>query len=105
MPKFRFAKLVRDNIVDNQIANGARPTYHQLDAAEHKRLLVEKIVEEAREIAAAPADELASEIADVQQALDDLREMYGLPPEHVTAAQAAKRQKNGAFKRGIYIDY
>jgi hypothetical protein len=45
------------------------------------------------------------EIADVQQALDDLKEQYGLTSEDVAKAQVAKNKKNGAFKKGLYVDY
>lgn len=45
------------------------------------------------------------EIADVQQALDDLKQKYGLTDKDVTRAQKIKRDKNGAFRKGIYVDY
>jgi predicted house-cleaning noncanonical NTP pyrophosphatase (MazG superfamily) len=104
MPKFKFAKLVRDKIVDHQIASGAQPTYRQLSDEEHKKELIKKIQEEAQEIAEASADEVAAEIADVQQAIDDLKEKYGLTSQDVATAQAAKNAKNGAFKKGLYVE-
>lgn len=105
MPKFKFAKLVRDKIVDHQIASGAKPNFRQLDAAEHKQELVNKIIEEANEITQAAPNEVVAEIADVQQAIDDLKELYGLSGEDVSQAQASKNEKNGAFKKGLYVDY
>jgi len=104
MPIFKFSKLVRDKIVDHQIASGAKPAYRQLDDAEHKQALVEKVIEEAREITDASNDEIAAEIADVQQALDDLKEKYGLTDEDIKTAQATKNEKNGAFKKGLFVD-
>lgn len=105
MPKFRFSKLVRDKIVDHQIASGAKPSFRQLNADEHKQELVNKIIEEAKEITQAAPNEVAAEIADVQQAIDDLKELYGLDSEDVSQAQHAKNEKNGAFKKGLYVDY
>src|SRR5690349_11604117 len=105
MPKFRFAKLVRDKIVDHQIASGAKPTYHRLDTEAHKRELINKIIEEAAEIKQASPKEIAAEIADVQQALDDLKQKYNLADQQVKAAQIKKNEKNGAFKKGLFIDY
>lgn len=105
MPKFKFDKLVRDKIVDHQIASGAKPKYHRLSPVEHKRELVNKIIEEANEITQAGQDEVAAEIADVQQAIDDLKELYGLKDEDVAEAQDSKNKKNGAFKKGLYVDY
>jgi predicted house-cleaning noncanonical NTP pyrophosphatase (MazG superfamily) len=105
MLRFKFAKLVRDKIVDSQIASGARPSYRQLDADEHKQELVKKIIEEAREITQAAPEEVAFEIADVQQAVDNLKKMYSLTDEDITKAQKEKNDKNGAFGQGLYVDY
>lgn len=104
MPTFKFAKLVRDKIVDHQIASGADPVYRQLDNEEHKRALVDKVIEEAREITEADPADVAAEIADVQQALDDLKEKYDLTDEDIKSAQAAKNDKNGAFKKGLFVE-
>jgi len=97
MPKFIFAKLVRDKIVDHQIASGAKPVYRRLSAAEH--------IEEAKEITQASPGEIVAEVADVQQAVDDLMELYGLTGKDVAQAQATKNDKNGAFKKGLFVDY
>jgi predicted house-cleaning noncanonical NTP pyrophosphatase (MazG superfamily) len=105
MPKFKFGKLVRDKIVDRQIASGAKPQYRMLNEAEHKVALVEKIIEEAHEILQAGEAEVAAEIADVQQAIDDLKEKFGLSAADIASAQTAKNDKNGAFKKGIYVEH
>lgn len=104
MPKFRFDKLVRDKIVDRQIASGAVLRFRILKDEEHKTALVHKIVEEAKELLDAAPAEIVAEIADVQQALDDLKEKYHLTAADVAAAAAAKNEKNGAFKKGLYIE-
>lgn len=105
MLKFTFAKLVRDKIVDHQIASGAKPHFRQLSPDEHIQALVSKVIEEVEEITQASPEEVAAEIADVQQALDDLKELYGLQNADIAKAQAAKNEKNGAFKKGLYMDY
>lgn len=105
MPKFKFAKLVRDKIVDRQIASGAKPNVRQLNEDEHKHELIKKIIEEAQEIDQATPAEVAAEIADVQQALDDLAKLHGITHNDITAAQSQKNRKNGAFTKGLYIDY
>ena len=104
MPKFKFEKLVRDKIVEHQVKSGARPKYRIMSGEAHKQQLIEKLIEEAREILAAPPEELAGEIADVQQVLDDLKDLLKVKNETVSEAQARKNQKNGAFKEGIYIE-
>ncbi len=103
MPKFKFSKLVRDKIVDNQIASGAKPNFRQLGADEHKQELVNKIIEEAREITQASPEEIAAEIADVQQAVDDLKELYGLTNKDITKAKDLKNAKSGAFKKAFSL--
>jgi predicted house-cleaning noncanonical NTP pyrophosphatase (MazG superfamily) len=105
MPKFKFAKLVRDKIVEHQIASGARPVYYQLDSREHKLELVKKILEEAQEIAEADEDEVAGEIADVQQAIDDLKLLFGLSDADIATAQEIKNVKSGPFRKGVFVDY
>lgn len=105
MPKFRFDKLVRDKIVAHQIASGAQPHYRTLSQAEHKTALINKINEEAQEILGASPEDMAAEIADVQQALDDLKALSGLTDIAVKAAQEAKNAKNGAFREGIFVEY
>ena len=105
MPKFKFNKLVRDEIVEKQVASGAKPSYRQLTVSEHERELVNKIIEEAKEILLSDREGIVDEIADVQQAIDDLKEKLSLTDEAVAIAQAKKQDKNGAFKKGLYIDY
>jgi predicted house-cleaning noncanonical NTP pyrophosphatase (MazG superfamily) len=104
MPRFILRKLVRDKIVDYQINRGQKPDYRILDAEEYVRELARKIAEEAQEIPSAPEGKYAEELADVQQAVDDLREKLGVSSEEVAQAQAAKNKKSGAFKKGLYVD-
>ena len=105
MPKFRFNKLVRDKIVEQQQAGGARPVVRRLQPGEHKAALVAKLAEEAQEILTASAEELATELADVQQVLDDLRHLSGVSAAEVAAAQQCKNERSGAFRHGDFVDY
>jgi predicted house-cleaning noncanonical NTP pyrophosphatase (MazG superfamily) len=105
MLKFTFNKLVRDKIVQHQIDSGAKPHYHRLDSSRHKAELIKKIIEEAQEISSANQENIAGEIADVQQAVDDLKAKLGLSDVDIAKAQKAKNDKNGSFKNGIFVDY
>ncbi len=105
MLKFQLKKLVRDKIVDHQTASGAKPSYRSLGTEEHKEELIKKIIEEAHEILHAPPQDIAAEIADVQQALDDLRELYGISSSEVAQAQSIKNKKDGPFTKGFYVDF
>ncbi len=105
MLKFQFKKLVRDKIVDQQIASGAKPHYRELTENELVKELVKKIQEESREIYDADNDNIASEIADVQQAIDDLVVAYGLTKTEVAAQKNLKNKRSGSFSKGYYIEY
>lgn len=96
---------MRDKIVESQLASGARPSYRKLSPEEHAVELVNKIIEEAKEIAGAEKDEAVHEIADVQQAIDDLKELLDITHTEVSEAQAAKNAKAGAFKQGLYVEH
>jgi len=104
MPKFKFSKLVRDNIVDQQIVSGAKPSFRQLSKSEHIHELIHKIVEEAKEIEHAEAEEVVAEIADVQQVIDDLKAALNVVDKDVVKAQEVKNSKNGAFRKGLFVD-
>jgi predicted house-cleaning noncanonical NTP pyrophosphatase (MazG superfamily) len=105
MPRFTLNKLVRDKIVDSNLESGAKVKYKHLNKDEHKTALVNKIIEEAKEILQAETEQAASEIADVQQAVDDLIEQFGLDQEAIKKSQKQKIDKNGAFKKGHYIEH
>lgn len=78
MRVFKFQKLVRDNIVPMQLSLGAEPTYRILDKDGHIRALIDKIIEETQEIRTADKESVSEEIADIQQALDDLLLLSGI---------------------------
>ena len=105
MPRFTLNKLVRDKIVESNLKTGAKVKYRELSQAEHRTALVNKIIEEAKEILKAGTDDAADEIADVQQAVDDLVEQFGLNEETIKKSQNRKRRNNGAFKKGHYIEH
>lgn len=87
-----------------QIAQGSKPVYRQLDDAEQKRELTNKIIEEAEELLAADEPDIIGEIADLQQLLDDLCAKYGLSKQDVAREQQLKTEKYGAFQDGIFVE-
>jgi predicted house-cleaning noncanonical NTP pyrophosphatase (MazG superfamily) len=105
MPKFKYAKLVRDKIVEDQVASGAKPNFRRLNALEHKEELINKIIEEAKEATKASPDELIAEIADIQQVIDDLKLLCGIKDEDIVKVQEIKNNKKGTFREGLFIDY
>lgn len=106
MPTFRFNKLVRDNFRQIYDDLGQVVKTRELTNLEFKKAIRDKIIEEARELPVREHgdDEIASEIGDIQQAIDDLREVYDISAERVADAQAKKFVKKGGFTTGLYIE-
>lgn len=99
---FRLQKLVRDNIVEFNIARGGAVDYKTLEDDELQQALVTKIIEEAKELL--NDDISVSELADLQEIIDQIAENAGISKEEIAAAQAEKNTKNGAFKKGHFIE-
>jgi predicted house-cleaning noncanonical NTP pyrophosphatase (MazG superfamily) len=95
---FKLNKLVRDKIVDDHIKNGAKVNHHKLSKEDKIKSLANKIIEEISE-----GTDL-SELADVQEAIDQIIKDQGLTKEQVAETQKAKRAKNGGFENGDFID-
>ena len=104
MPTFILNKLVRDAIPERQVSDDQNPVYYKLDPAEHAEALVAKIIEEAQEIPVVQSDEAVAEIADVQQALDDLKALLGITDADVQQAQLVKREHSGGFRDGMFVE-
>lgn len=105
MRKFKFAKLVRDKIVDSAISNNQIPHYRVLKKKEYILELKRKIVEEANELPdVKEREEMIKEIADIQEVLDNLTEVLRIKPGEIKKAQEEKNKKAGSFQKRIYID-
>lgn len=106
MSRFQFRKLIRDKILALHLAEGHEVEYRNLAGVELKTMLRQKIHEEADEIPIREIidDEVIEEISDVQQALDDLKQQYGISDEQVRTAQTAKHNKKGGFADGVFIE-
>lgn len=101
---FKLNKLVRDKFVDIYKSTNQRPKHRILDAAEHRQRLIEKVVEETKELHRTPEEGVVQELADIQQALDDLREMYHISLDQLQETMRVKAQKKGTFRRGVFIE-
>lgn len=105
MPKFRLNKLVRDGFVEEYKKTNQKATYIKLSEEGHKTQLVSKIVEEALEIKLdRPKDEVAKEIADIEQAISDLMKVCNITPEQIEILKQEKFKKLGGFIGGNFVD-
>lgn len=105
MPEFKLNKLVRDKLPYDYKKLGQVAKYKELTLAEHEAELINKLIEEADEMKAVGSiDEIKSEIADVQQALDDLIKLYDINPIEISKIQQKKFDKKGGFSNGFFVE-
>jgi len=106
MKYFKFAKLVRDNILpyienNNQIARGVKV----LNDDEFISELIKKAQEEVKEmVLASDKNDLKKELADVSEVLDYLKQILDLSDTELEKLKKQKRSKNGGFKTRTYIE-
>jgi predicted house-cleaning noncanonical NTP pyrophosphatase (MazG superfamily) len=104
MHKFRFDKLIRDKIPDDQRSYGDILELRVLDDAEYIVALKQKIIEESQEIDATNREEAVKELADLQEVLDCLAEALGTDKTEIARIQTVKRDKVGSYKERQYIE-
>jgi predicted house-cleaning noncanonical NTP pyrophosphatase (MazG superfamily) len=95
------AKLVRDHIPELAAGAGQAAVFRQADPAEYGRLLRDKLLEEATEVATAAPAELLEELGDVLQVLYALASQAGHSPAEIECARARKARTRGAFTRRV----
>lgn len=99
---FKLSKLVRDKIVQSTEAQGGTVEYHTLRGKKLTKALLTKLTEEANELKA--SDLNVGELADLQELVDALLEHLGMTKDLLSKQQKEKRLRNGAFKKGHFID-
>jgi phosphoribosyl-ATP pyrophosphohydrolase len=96
-------RLVRDRALDSWTVPGAE---HQVrpvrDAAEHRKLLANKILEEAVEVAAAETQaELTKELADLLSVMRGAAYANGVTWSDVLDSEARREAESGGFIDGM----
>ncbi len=98
-----YNKLVRDRIPEIIRASGRRCETVAMDDAAYRRALLQKLVEEAGEVARADSDQLVSELADLCEVLDALLDAHGIDRDTVLAEQQRRRVERGGFARRLCL--
>jgi predicted house-cleaning noncanonical NTP pyrophosphatase (MazG superfamily) len=77
-----------------------------LDEADYKVALLEKLVEEAREVLGTVGEkkELVREIGDVLEVVDALVEAYGLERSQIEELKVRRAKERGAFKKRLFLE-
>ncbi len=104
MIKFKLNKLVRDKLPANYEQLNQQATIRKLTGEELRTALLRKIIEEANELSKEEATTVV-EVADLEQALDDLIEITGLSKEEIKKAKEEKEAKKGRFLEGSFVEF
>ncbi|MCX5046481.1 nucleoside triphosphate pyrophosphohydrolase [Aldersonia sp. NBC_00410] len=99
-----MGKLVRDRIPELIRADGRTPSVRTLDADDYLAALLDKLVEEATELRAAPPAQRVEELADVHEVLAAILIHLDIDMSGVIAVADEKRADRGAFDDRIWLD-
>ncbi len=91
-------KIVRDRIPEIMRKNGEEPLFYKAGKDELRRRLLDKIVEEAKELRENPSQE---EYADLAEAMEALRHGMGWSADEIEEIRERKRVERGGFSKGI----
>ena len=92
-----YNKLVRDRIPEIIQASGRRCEAVPMADGAYRRALLDKLVEEAGEVARADPDQIVSELADLCKVLDALLDAHGIDRNTVVAEQQRRRAERGGL--------
>jgi predicted house-cleaning noncanonical NTP pyrophosphatase (MazG superfamily) len=98
-----YDKLVRDRIPEIIRQDGRQCGVEVMPEDEYVQALKDKLVEEAKEAAAAGSDDLVKELADLYEVVDALMAACGIDRESVVAKQEERRQSRGGFDQRLRL--
>jgi len=96
-----YNKLVRDNIPEIMIKNGAIPVTRVLSDQEYLEELNKKLLEEVNEYL---ESEEVLELADIEEVLLAILKVKGINKENFDELRIEKTNKRGAFDKKIFLE-
>lgn len=101
---FQFRKLVRDGVLDSMLGKGQRVNFEHVTGERHLEAVEDKFREEAAELSLTKGVKKAlSELADLQQLIDDSLALLDQTPDALRQVQTEKHAKVGGFLGGAFI--
>ena len=102
-----YNKLIRDRIPEIMEARGVKFKTSILSQDDYKNELLNKLVEESREVQAAKTDrsELIKELGDVLEVIDYLIIAFGLDSEEIRTVKAERKESRGGFAEKLFLEY
>jgi predicted house-cleaning noncanonical NTP pyrophosphatase (MazG superfamily) len=99
MPK-KYDKLIRDDIPEIIRENGEEAICEEVEGAEYKAYLEEKLREETEEYF---EDQDVDELADVLEVVYALSRVEGVTKDKLEETRKQKRKDRGGFEEGIVL--
>lgn len=96
-----YNKLVRDNIPEIMIQNGAKPITRNLNDEEYLLELNKKLLEETNEYL---VDGNIEEIADIAEVILAILKVKNISLEELDKIRVQKANKRGAFDKRIFLE-
>lgn len=99
-----YNKLVRDRIPEIITKDGNTADIIILSEESFKQAIKDKLIEEATEVANAQnRDDILSELADLQEVMDSIKQIYNINTLEVNTIQAVKALQRGKFDKKIFL--
>ncbi|MEG4112813.1 MULTISPECIES: nucleoside triphosphate pyrophosphohydrolase [unclassified Microcoleus] len=98
-----YHKLVRDRIPEIIRKSGNECEVVILSDAEYRQALLQKLIEEAGEAAAADEEDLVAELADLYEVIDAVMASFGISGDRLLDEQMKRREARGGFAQKIML--
>jgi len=98
-----YNKLVRDRIPEIIENCGKHCSVEIMPELEYRQALLEKLVEEALEARQASAEEFVAEIADLQEVIAAILNVWQISPELVRQLQRQRHVERGGFEQRLKL--
>ena len=99
-----YNKLIRDRIPEIIQKEGNTADIIILSEESFKQAIKEKLIEEATEVCNAQnRDDILSELADLQEVMDTIKQLYNINTLEVNTIQAVKALQRGKFEKRLYL--
>lgn len=104
MKKIYYNKLVRDRIPEKITRKGSACKVEKLKRKDFERELLQKAGEEASGLLGAKTKkELASEIGDVLDVIEEIKRVKKIPEREITSARKKAYETKGGFKKKLFL--
>ena len=99
-----YNKLVRDRIPEIIQKEGNTADIIILSEESFIQAIKEKLIEEANEVLNADnRDDVLSELADLREVMDAIKQIYNINTLEVNTIQAVKALQRGKFEKRLYL--